>query len=194
MKIKTNRNDSLDEINYKSLAAAGLLGLSTLTNPIRSDAADAPKASDSIKYPYTVEDVIAATLVDEAGGERDAERGMIAVMNVLMKRAKGDIRRAGAECLKPKQFSGWNPVNKLDINSVSKFIDSKKKHSKFSLALKIVAQARNGTLKDITNGADHFLNINLTKAQSSTSNLPSWFDKKKVTVVIGNHTFLNLKG
>lgn len=183
----------LEEINYKSIAAAGLLGLSSLTSAGSEPDKKPIERTAQVKYPYTVEDIIAATLVDEAGGEKDAEKGMTAVMNVLMNRAKGDFRRAGGECLKPKQFSGWNSVNKLDVNSVNKFIESKRKHAKYALALKLAAQARAGTLKDITNGADHFLNINLTKAQSSKSSLPSWFNSKKVTATIGNHTFLKLR-
>ena len=185
----------LNELDWKkALGTAAITGATLLGSPDMSAAE--PKVSDKsiqqVKYPYTVEDVIAATLVDEAGGEKDAEKGMTAVMNVLMKRAKGNFRQAGAECLKPKQFSGWNKVNKSDINGVKQFIDSKRNHAKFSLALKIVSQARNGSLKDVTDGADHFLNINLTKAQSKSYSLPSWFDKNKVTVVIGNHTFLKL--
>lgn len=182
----------LEEINYRSLAAAGLLGLSSFSSPVDAAEKKPVEKTDQIKYPYTIEDIIAATLVDESGGEKDAERGMTAVLNVLMKRAKGNFRQAAAECLKPKQFSGWNSVNKSDINSINKFIDSKRKHSKYSLALKLAVQAKAGNLKDITNGADHFLNVNLTKAQSNKSSLPKWFDSKKVTVTIGNHTFLKL--
>lgn len=192
LNAKLIKDTPLNEINYRSIAAAGLLGLSSLTSP--SDAAEKKPLEKSVpvKYPYTVEDVIAATLVDEAGGEKDSEKGMTAVLNVLMKRAKGDFRQAAAECLKPKQFSGWNPVNKSDMNSVNKFIESKRKHLRYSLALKLATQARSGNLKDITNGANHFLNVNLTKLQSKKSSLPSWFDPKKVTVTIGNHTFLKL--
>lgn len=192
LNAKRIHDTSLNEINYKSIAAAGLLGLSSLTSAGGESDKTSVERTSQIKYPYTVEDIIAATLVDEAGGEKDAERGMTAVLNVLMNRAKGDVRRAGGECLKPKQFSGWNNVNKLDVNSVNKFIDSKRKHAKYAMALKLTAEARSGKLKDITNGSDHFLNINLTKAQSSKSNLPSWFDSKKVTTTIGNHTFLKL--
>jgi hypothetical protein len=186
--IKESRHNKVDEINYKSLAAAGLLGLSSFSEPLQS--AEPPAKVDQIKYPYTVYDVIAATLVDEAGGEKDYENGMIGVMNVLMKRGNGDIRKAAEACLKPKQFSGWNNVNKSNIDGINKFIESKRKHSRFSLALKIVDQARKGNLKDITKGADHFLNIDLTKVQSSK--LPAWFDAKKITVKVGNHTFLKL--
>lgn len=186
----------LNELDWKKALGTAMVAGSTLFGTADISASE-PKPIDKptqqFKYPYTVEDIIAATLVDEAGGEKDAEKGMIAVMNVLMNRANGNILKAAAECLKPKQFSGWNVINKSDINSVNKFIDSKRKHAKFSMALKIVSQARSGNLKDITSGADHFLNINLTKLQSKTSSLPSWFDKNKVTVVIGNHTFLRLK-
>jgi len=189
---RLRRDNSLEEINYKSLAAAGLIGLSSLVSPTDAAERTPTEKSDQVKYPYTVEDIIAATLVDEAGGEKDYERGMIAVMNVLMKRGKGDFRQAAAACLKPKQFSGWNSTNTSDLNSVKKFIESKRKHSKFSLALKIASKAREGTLKDITGGADHFLNINLTKSQSKSSSLPSWFDRKKITTTIGNHTYLKL--
>lgn len=190
VKQSRQRDDSLNEINYKSIAAAGLIGLSSLTSPAHATEKTPGTKTSQIKYPYTVEDIIAATLVDEAGGERDAERGMTAVLNVLMKRGKGDFRRAGAECLKPKQFSGWNPVNKSDMNSVNRYIESKRKHAKFPLALKLAAQARSGNLKDITGGADHFDNMELTKSRSGK--FPSWYDPKKVTAKIGNTTFLKL--
>ena len=186
----------LDEIDWKKTLGLAAVAGSTLfgspevsaNEPVKTD-----KITQQVKYPYTVEDIIAATLVDESGGEKDAEKGMTAVMNVLMNRAKGNFRQAAAECLKPKQFSGWNSINKSDINSIKSFIDSKRKHSKFPVAMKIASEARSGNLKDVTGGADHFLNVNLTKAQSKTSSLPSWFDKSKITTTIGNHTFLKLK-
>ena len=42
--------------------------------------------------PYTIEEIVAATLVDEAGGEKNPLDGMHAVLNVIMNRAKGNIR------------------------------------------------------------------------------------------------------
>lgn len=188
-----NKKESLQELNWKSgLATAATAAATLIGSPKVSSAAESPGHVQQVKYPYTIEDIIAATIVDEAGGEKDYERGMQAVLNVILKRSKGDIRGAAKECLRPKQFSGWNAVKITDINSVKSFIDSKKKHTRYSLALKLIESAKNGTLKDITGGADHFLNIQLTKKQSSTNSLPKWFDKRKVTVSIGNHTFLKL--
>lgn len=188
-----NENE-INEVNYKSLAVAGMLGVSSML-PDKVNAAPAPaeptKSVQRVSYPYTLDDIIAATVVDEAGGEKNADRDMQSVLNVIMKRGKGDIRSAAVECLKEKQFSGWNSINKSDIQSVNSFVEKKRKHGKFAVALKLVAQARAGTLKDLTNGADHFLNLELTKSQ--TGKVPSWYDPKKVTTKIGKTTFLNLK-
>jgi hypothetical protein len=49
------------------------------------------------------------------------------------------------------------------------------------------------TLEDLSKNADHYLNVELTKRLRGGT-LPSWVDLSKVTVVIGNHTFLNLRG
>lgn len=192
----------LDEIDWKktlglAAVAGSLVGSPEVSanGPVEPDKITQTAKTQTVKtptHPYTYEDVIASTLVDEAGGEKDAERGMTAVMNVLMNRAKGNFSQVGAECLKPQQFSGWNAIDKSDIKSVKNFIDSKRTHSKFTLALEIVSKARSGELKDITGGADHFLNVALTKKQSKTSSLPSWYDSEKVTTVIGLHTFLKL--
>ena len=46
------------------------------------------------------------------------------------------------------------------------------------------------TLPDPTKGATHYLNVALTKKQSGK--LPSWYNPKYITVVIGHHTFLKL--
>lgn len=145
------------------------------------------------QYPYTVEDIIAATLVDEAGGEKNALDGMHAVLNVIMNRAKGNLRQGAIECLKPKQFSGWNAVDKKSADAIKKFIDSKRGHSQFKNALKLVDQAKNKSLKDITKGSNHFLNVQLTKAQRKGGKLPSWYDPKKVVVDYGKHRFLKLE-
>ena len=118
---------------------------------------------------------------------------MHAVLNVIMNRAKGNIRQAAVECLKPKQFSGWNKINKKDPESIKQFIDSKRNHSKFKGALDLVNKARSGSLKDITKGANHFLNVQLTKQQRKGGNLPSWYDSNKVVADYGKHRFLKLQ-
>jgi hypothetical protein len=184
------KENGINEIDYKSLAVAGMIGAASVFPGQAKAAPESPKTVQKVSYPYTLEDIIATTLVDEAGGEKDAARDMQSVLNVIMKRGKGDIRAAAAACLKEKQFSGWNPIKKSDVKSVNGFIETKRKHGKYSVALKLVAQARAGTLKDLTNGADHFLNLELTKSQNG--NVPSWYDPKKVTAKIGKTTFLKL--
>ncbi len=184
--------------NWKQALATTALATSMLGAP-KADAAlekiVSPQtvSATSQQYGYTVEDIIAATLVDEAGGEKNAGEGMHAVLNVIMNRAKGNIRNAAIECLKPKQFSGWNKINKKDVNDIKKFIDSKKNHSKYKEAIKLVQQAKSGTLKDITKGSNHFLNVHLTKQQRSGGKLPSWYDPKKVVTDFGKHRFLKLE-
>jgi hypothetical protein len=182
-----------EKIDYKSLAAASLLGLSSLYPTDTSAATQKPPAtnnsSKSVKYPYTLSDIIAATLVDEAGGEKDAEKGMHAVLNVISKRAKGNLRQSAAECLKPYQFSGWNSVKVTNVDSVNKFINSKKSHPKFKVAVLLVNKLKDGKLNDITKKADHFLATRLI----DTDKEPGWYNKRRVTVTIGNHTFLKLK-
>jgi hypothetical protein len=37
-----------------------------------------------------------------------------------MNRVNGDTRRGAMECLKPYQFSGWNKINKKDVNDIKK--------------------------------------------------------------------------
>ena len=184
------KENEINEIDYKSLAVAGMIGAASMFPGQAKASPESPKTVQKVSYPYTLEDIIAATLVDEAGGEKDAARDMQSVLNVIMKRGKGDIRGAAAACLKEKQFSGWNPIKKSDVKSVNGFIETKRKHGKYSVALKLVAQARAGTLKDLTNGADHFLNLELTKSQNG--NVPSWYDPKKVTAKVGKTTFLKL--
>ena len=68
------------------------------------------KLKDILKESYVTgvsdTDIIAATIIGEAGGE--SYEGMQAVKNVLQNRAvkKGTI--IAREALRPKQFSMWN--------------------------------------------------------------------------------------
>jgi len=187
------------EEGWKDWLAAGAIGLAATTGKV--DAAkvkptDQAAITQSVQkpsqnQPYTVEDVIAATIIDEAGGEKNAYEGMQAVLNVIMNRVNGDVRKAAMQCLKPYQFSGWNKVNKKDVNDIKKYIDSKKSHARFKLALDLVNKAKSGSLKDITNGANHFLNI--TTQQRSGGKLPTWYNKDKIVADVGRHQFLKLE-
>lgn len=195
--LSSIEESQLTEDWKKTLATTALAAATAFGSP---DVQGAPVPSkpettavSQIKQPYTVEEVVAATLVDEAGGEKNPTDGMHAVLNVIMNRSKGNIRQAAIECLKPKQFSGWNKVNKKDAESIKQFIDSKRSHTQFKNALRLVDKAKSGSLKDITKGANHFLNIQLTKQQRKGGNLPSWYDSSKVVTDFGNHTFLKLQ-
>ena len=187
------------EEGWKDWVAAGAIGLGAMTGkvdaskikPTDQGAVTQSVQKPSQNQPYTIEDVIAATIVDEAGGEKNAYEGMQAVLNVIMNRVNGDVRKAAMQCLKPYQFSGWNKVNKKDVNDIKKYIDSKKSHARFKLALDLVNKAKSGSLKDITNGANHFLNI--TTQQRSGGKLPTWYNKDKVVADIGRHQFLKLE-
>ena len=189
--------DQITEDWKKKLATAALAASTMFGTP---DVQAAPTltrpettAVSQVRQPYTIEEIVAATLVDEAGGEKNPLDGMHAVLNVIMNRAKGNIRQAAVECLKPKQFSGWNKINKKDTEAIKRFIDSKRSHSKFKDALDLVNKARSGSLKDITKGANHFLNVQLTKQQRKGGNLPSWYDSNKVVADYGKHRFLKLQ-
>jgi hypothetical protein len=184
--------------NWKNKLATAALAASTMFGTPDVQAAPTltrpeTTAVSQVRQPYTIEEIVAATLVDEAGGEKNPIDGMHAVLNVIMNRAKGNIRQAAVECLKPKQFSGWNKINKKDPEAIKQFIDSKRNHSKFKGALDLVNKARSGSLKDITKGANHFLNVQLTKQQRKGGNLPSWYDSNKVVADYGKHRFLKLQ-
>ena len=192
---------SIEEDWKKMLGTAALAAATTFGTPQVQGGTSAnvttpkPVVTTTVQKqsPYTVEDIIAATLVDESGGEKDAIEGMHAVLNVIMNRAKGDLRQAAIECLKPKQFSGWNPIDKKSPDAIKKFIDSKRGHSQFKNAVKLVQQAKSKSLKDITKGSNHFLNVKLTQQQRKGGKLPSWYDPKKVVADFGKHRFLKLE-
>ena len=189
--------------SWKDWVAAGALGLAATTGNVdaaKIKSANKPAITQTAKSTvqstvqsklYTFEDVIAATIIDEAGGEKNATEAMQAVLNVIMNRVNGDTKKAALECLKPYQFSGWNKINKKDENYIKKFIDSKKSHARFNIALDLVNKAKSGSLKDITKGANHFLNVKTQ--QIAGGKLPSWYNKNKVVADIGRHQFLKLE-
>ena len=82
---------------------------------------------------YTDEDIIASTLILEAGGEY-AEGSMEAVYEVICNRAyKRNLTRSEV-CLQRKQFSCWNS-GKLD---------------------ELVAKVNSRRITNYTNGSDHY--------------------------------------
>jgi spore germination cell wall hydrolase CwlJ-like protein len=136
------------------------------------------------------EDLLTACLWAEARGE--IEGGQKAVCNVILNRVTKGMRPTIREViLQPHQFS-WTAPGDVNLDKV--FTASAKEPEAWGRANRIAKAALSGKLVDNTNNADHYLNIEATRAARGNGTLPSWYDAAKVTVVIGKHTFLNLLG
>jgi spore germination cell wall hydrolase CwlJ-like protein len=139
------------------------------------------------------EDLLTACLWAEARGEpEDGQRG---VCNVILNRVRKRMAPTiPAVILQPNQFS-WTDPN--DVNFQKVFTAETKDPNGWERAQRIAQAALARTLADNTNNADHYLNVEVTK-RSRGGTLPKWAEEGihdgKVTVVIGNHTFLNLRG
>lgn len=115
-------------------------------------------------------EVVAATLILEAGGERDS-RAMSAVMEVIHNRAVKRGLTYEQVCLQRLQFSCWNGVK------VSTGISKAKKHTKWGQALRI---ASSKVVTNYARGADHYHTLTVK---------PSWRLSFSQTAVIQNHIF-----
>lgn len=123
-------------------------------------------------------DYVVATLVLEAGGEKDTD-GLVAVFNVLQNRAKIKNSSWYEEAMDPYQFSCWN-ANEFDGMSRTNRLEMAKKHPKWDDAVNIVRSGNE--VADITNGATHYHRKTMKKT-------PNWTKEGKKTVVIGKHVF-----
>jgi N-acetylmuramoyl-L-alanine amidase len=152
-----------------------------------------PKAQQTVSS-YDL-DILARTLWGEARGQ--GYHGMQAVANVIMRRyelAQQNVsfaRQFGATvadiCQKPYQFSVWL----VNDPNYQKMLNVTANDPRFEMAQEIALKALTGRLRDVTGGADHYLNIAATKAQRGGS-LPKWVNLTKKTEEIGDHTFLRL--
>jgi N-acetylmuramoyl-L-alanine amidase len=136
-----------------------------------------PAQVQPVPYTQGEKEIVAATLIHEAGGER--AEGMQAVCNVILNRAGGDPSQAARACLAPHAFSPWN------AKSQSAVINKAKAHPCWSQALMTAEQALRGALPDITGGANHFYD--------HKRGAPPWAVKMVRTKVIGGQTFLKGK-
>jgi len=138
-------------------------------------------------------DVLAATLIGEAGGE--GREGMHAVMNVIMNRVKGStdpVKSAVATVLKPKQFSMFNSYT-AGNEDIAKIINKAKQHPRWGVAEEIALKGLSGNLEDITGGATHY---HVSRGISKVT--PRWTNPKLggknaqavITNTIGSHSFL----
>ena len=127
-------------------------------------------------------DIMAKTLFGEARGE--GLPGIEAVASVIMNRLKialqkGDYwwgKNIHEICLKPFQFSCWNPKdpNFEKIKKVTK--DS----PVFQMCKRVAERAMTGFLKDPTNGATHY---------HTKQSHPAWARHLVPVEELGNHIF-----
>lgn len=127
-------------------------------------------------------EVVAKTLYGEARGE--GLNGMLAVACVIRNRVNakswyGEDWRG--VCLKPWQFSCWNPgdPNRKVLEALS-YTDPK-----LAVAASAADAVINRGFQDITNGANHYC----TKAVASRT---SWARGETPVATIGNHVFYKL--
>ncbi len=123
------------------------------------------------------------TVVQEAGWEPD--EGKLAVAYVVMNRAGASRSSVIDTVLRKMQFSCWNADSPTRMN-----IDTVLDNVLWS-CYKAAAAAYFRFSDDPSNGADHYLNEEMTRKQRGGI-LPGWFDEKKVTARIGRHTFLRI--
>ena len=116
------------------------------------------------------QEVIAATLILEAGGEYD-KGAMEAVYEVIHNRAARRGTQYSDECLRKWQFSCWNDI------SAEEGIAKASKHPRWNEALKL-AYYKPAT--NYTKGADHY--------HADYVN-PYWSKKLQKTSTIGRHIF-----
>lgn len=179
-----------DEGLKSSLAAAGLAAMLPFAGLAGDKVPEKQKPAITVPVlkPLSVqeallpENIVAATLTGEARGE--GEKGMQAVLNVLMNRLKyakeTDLNKLKDVSLARKQFSIWN--DKKTDEQKAAFVNKMRKTPQWATAIKLIDNAKNGKLPDITGNAT-FYHTNKVD--------PDWSDTFVKTNIIGNHIFYN---
>jgi N-acetylmuramoyl-L-alanine amidase len=134
------------------------------------------------KNPDEAIDVLARTLYGEARGEQ--VRGKEAVACVILNRVEKALKKGhywwGNDvenvCLRPWQFSCWNP-NDPNREKVL-VVDATNKV--FATCLRVARRAIYGGVIDPTNGATHYHVVGL---------LPSWARGQVPCAEVGHHVF-----
>ena len=151
-----------------------------------------PMTIDDLKK-FPDEKLLTACLWAEARGEpaNGQQAVCYVICNRVRKRMAHDIR---AVILAKAQFSWTNPA---DPNFQKVFTADHDFQHDWARAARIAKSALALTLADLTKDADHYLNVELTR-KFRGGTLPKWaqdaIDQGRTTVVIGNHTFLKLRG
>jgi N-acetylmuramoyl-L-alanine amidase len=135
-------------------------------------------------------EIFARTLFGEARGEVEnpfcGEDGLVAVANVIMNRCKQQTwfgKTPRQICLKPYQFSCWNQ-NDVNFRIITK---NNINHEVYKKCLKTAESSMDGTLNDITKGADHYHSVLMRHR-------PRWTEGHLPVCQIGNHVFYKIGG
>ncbi len=137
---------------------------------------------NTLQERYEDKDVLARTLYGEARGE--GLTGIEAVANVIMNRWAIAREKEGywwgnsvkEICLKPFQFSCWNP-NDVNFEIIQNITDQE---PLFYLCRHVAMRAISGTLKDTTGGATHYHAVSVH---------PAWARHLIPCAQLGNHLF-----
>jgi len=126
---------------------------------------------------------LAYTIAQESQGE--PPNGQMGVGFVIMNRMRNENLSLTDVVFKSMQFSCWNADSptRMRLDSMAPEV--------FREAYKYACIAYFGLGVDPSRGATHYLNEEVTRRLRGGS-LPAWFDETKVTVRLGNHTFLKL--
>lgn len=139
---------------------------------------------------FSTIDLLTACIWAEARGEPII--GKVGVCNVVWNRKIAGGKTIQEIILAPKQFS-WTNTSDPNYQSVLDRISGVVPFGLQWRSSATIAQLSfEGCLKDVTGGANHYLNIELTRELRKDGSLPAWVDETKITVKLGNHTFLRL--
>ncbi len=194
-KFDTTINEALAE-DFKSMAAAGLVGLGAMTGGCNKPGGCEPN-TPPIEQPSDINadsqyagNILARTIWAEGRGERDLDKSLRAIATSIYNRAQEKIGQGKINddplayakvTLTPYQYSAWNGWT---IKNPTEYPDAKDRSGRgWNEAQKIADEMISGTFKPLPEleGVTHYFN-------PKTAN-PSW-GKGKEFVQIGNHRFL----
>lgn len=142
-----------------------------------------------IREALTDTQTVAVTLWGEARSE--PVDGRIAVGQVIRNRAVARKQTMKVVCLAAKQFSCWNTDDSINhakvLAQAERLVTGGLPLDAMLRECLFIAQGTlGGAFLDNTKGADHYLTTDLL----SSEHAPSWVHAMRITVQLGNHTFL----
>jgi spore germination cell wall hydrolase CwlJ-like protein len=128
--------------------------------------------------------IVASCMVLEAGGE--GSDGMQAVLNVILNRSNGDMRRMVPETVKTGAFSCMSSVWRSSSPDYSPLISrAMNQPGSYEEALQLISTMEQGLLTDNTGGATHY---------HADYIRPYWVSSMRYLTTIGRHIFYVERG